>query len=352
MNNRYCIHGSIVQKGVDLNRNYGFHYGETKGDSNQCGETFRGPNAFSEPETKAVRSFVSGDKHITSAMNFHSFGNMWIHPFNYMKVANKFPKTTLHSVVDFYKEFGKEVHENSDGAYGNAIEMVNYATDGEASDWMLGERGIISFSPELGSLNPQAQDFIIPKSLIFSVIQENFKVIELFLEKNVFKMTQPLFGFDNKDVFSISFKNKGLADVHNPILVLLENKENKGFLESIYKVSIETAPFQFEHPKIEKHSDGISVHFKQIKHLEHFKINFSFSSKSFDQTSFTLPCELHSRSGDKFAVFELNHSVAERPQPYTYVLVGAGGMLAAFTLFLLLCKMAGKFKGLSKVETQ
>jgi len=34
--------------------------------------------------------------------------------------------------------------------------MVNYTTDGEASDWMLGEKNIIAFSPELGSFNLQA----------------------------------------------------------------------------------------------------------------------------------------------------------------------------------------------------
>jgi len=39
----------------------------------------------------------------------------------------------------------------TDGQYGNAIETVKYSTDGEASDWMLGERGILAFSPELGN---------------------------------------------------------------------------------------------------------------------------------------------------------------------------------------------------------
>ncbi len=37
--------------GVDLNRNYDFHYGKNKEDSYKCGETYRGPYAFSEPET-------------------------------------------------------------------------------------------------------------------------------------------------------------------------------------------------------------------------------------------------------------------------------------------------------------
>jgi hypothetical protein len=46
---------------------------------------------------------------------------------------------------------------------------------------MLGERGIVSFSPELGSFNDKAQTFFLPKDLIFEVIQENYKVVELFL---------------------------------------------------------------------------------------------------------------------------------------------------------------------------
>ena len=40
--------------------------------------------------------------------------------------------------------------------YGKAIEMVGYSTDGEGTDWMFGEKEIISFSPELGSLNSDA----------------------------------------------------------------------------------------------------------------------------------------------------------------------------------------------------
>lgn len=34
--------------------------------------------------------------------------------------------------------------------------MVKYSADGEASDWMLGEKNIIAFSPELGSSNQNA----------------------------------------------------------------------------------------------------------------------------------------------------------------------------------------------------
>lgn len=46
--------------GVDLNRNYDFKFGiDNLGSSTDpCDEAFRGPFAFSEPETAAVRNFV------------------------------------------------------------------------------------------------------------------------------------------------------------------------------------------------------------------------------------------------------------------------------------------------------
>lgn len=42
-------------QGVDINRNYGYLWGNNKG---PCDESFPGPHAFSEPETKAMRSML------------------------------------------------------------------------------------------------------------------------------------------------------------------------------------------------------------------------------------------------------------------------------------------------------
>ena len=35
-------------------------------------------------------------------MNFHTFGNIWIHPFNYMKIPNKYPDNLNQKFIDFY----------------------------------------------------------------------------------------------------------------------------------------------------------------------------------------------------------------------------------------------------------
>ena len=71
-------------------------------------------------------------------MNFHSYGNIFIHPFNYMSTKHKYPINAYQDAINFYETFKKEVAGVSDAKYGNAMDTVEYKTDGEASDWMLG----------------------------------------------------------------------------------------------------------------------------------------------------------------------------------------------------------------------
>ena len=47
--------------GVDLNRNFGKKFG-TASSKNPCDEDFRGSNAFSEPESFALKEYVEGLK--------------------------------------------------------------------------------------------------------------------------------------------------------------------------------------------------------------------------------------------------------------------------------------------------
>ena len=52
----------------------------------------------------------------------------------------------------FFNDFESVVKTITPTAlYGNAISMVKYWSFGEASDWMLGAKNIIAFSPELGT---------------------------------------------------------------------------------------------------------------------------------------------------------------------------------------------------------
>lgn len=47
----------VICAGTDLNRNFGYHWGKKGTSKNMCAETYPGKNAFSEPETEAIRNF-------------------------------------------------------------------------------------------------------------------------------------------------------------------------------------------------------------------------------------------------------------------------------------------------------
>ena len=54
--------GDGTERGVDLNRNYGYGWGSDNIGSSEdlCSIIYRGASEFSEPETQAVRDFISG----------------------------------------------------------------------------------------------------------------------------------------------------------------------------------------------------------------------------------------------------------------------------------------------------
>ena len=68
--------------GVDLNRNFGSRF-KKRNDTNAT--TYGGPEAFSEPETRAIKNFVENHSNITVALDYHSQGNVFFpaHKFNH-----------------------------------------------------------------------------------------------------------------------------------------------------------------------------------------------------------------------------------------------------------------------------
>ncbi len=96
---------------------------------------------------------IENKLNVISAMNFHAYGNMWIWPFNYSN-SRLFTKDNEidKNIWRFFNDFESIVKAITPTAlYGNAISMVKYRSFGEASDWMLGAKNIVAFSPELGT---------------------------------------------------------------------------------------------------------------------------------------------------------------------------------------------------------
>ena len=144
---------NIELQGVDLNRNYGFKFGYDNIGSSRfgCWEDFRGSNAFSEPETQAMRDFVIDYNNIRVAINLHAWGPMFITPFNFDNDQNDLLSDNHLKAQAFYDNIFYNDVSPLGYTYGNGAITIGYTANGEASDWMLGVRGIYAISPEIGT---------------------------------------------------------------------------------------------------------------------------------------------------------------------------------------------------------
>ena len=170
-----CIDsGKGTGPGVDLNRNYGYAFGldDEGSSSNPCSADYRGPSAFSEPETRSVRDFITQWPNIHFALNFHAFGNFLLTPINADPKENS-NLSQFREASAFYNILHKAALLPSGNVMGNGRTTINYTANGEASDWMLAKRNVISMSPELGTGDHRTDHFYLEPKMIVKVVSEN-----------------------------------------------------------------------------------------------------------------------------------------------------------------------------------
>jgi len=137
-----------IADGVDLNRNFDFQWGFDNNGSSPYGndDNYRGTQAFSEPETRAIRDFIRSKSFVT-AINLHSYGPYLINPFSYANLLT--PDSAL------YRRLGEALTLENGYRFGTAVATLNYPANGEFTDWEYADslaRGkIISWTLEIGT---------------------------------------------------------------------------------------------------------------------------------------------------------------------------------------------------------
>ncbi|WP_170064040.1 M14 family metallopeptidase, partial [Jejuia pallidilutea] len=157
--------GNNAQRGVDLNRNYDYFWGPNPiyggSSGTQSSDVYRGPSAFSEPETQIVRNF-SASRNFKTAMNHHATSNLIPHAYNgYPAAAPSGREAEYHKFCHDMTRFNRYI-------YGEAPDILTIA-NGDMSDWMLGgaadvngskgsrdfpayaTEGVLALAPENGS---------------------------------------------------------------------------------------------------------------------------------------------------------------------------------------------------------
>ena len=168
-------------KGVDINRNYGYLWGNSE--NGPCSESYPGPHAFSEPETKAMRSMLNKyHDTIKFVYNFHAYGPMFVWPYN-GEIDNELEISNPEAQRIFNEIFDEGVFPETT-LKGNAIKTVGYTADGECNDYIMKQYNIPSVSPELANDDFFSNTFFIPYDFVTrGVLKDNFPWIKLTFKK-------------------------------------------------------------------------------------------------------------------------------------------------------------------------
>ncbi|EJW79307.1 hypothetical protein WUBG_09783, partial [Wuchereria bancrofti] len=92
-------------RGVDLNRNFDFHFKESGSSDDPCAEIYQGKAPFSEPETRAVRDAIMSNRYrgrIDAFITLHTYSQLWIHPYGHRK--DTYPGD-IQDLVSIYYNF-------------------------------------------------------------------------------------------------------------------------------------------------------------------------------------------------------------------------------------------------------
>lgn len=248
MNTGYCLDdASGVDVGVDLNRNYGYHWTHyEKDDENECSEVYKGPFPFSEPETNSMRRLIEREKNfLVLILNFHTYGNLWVRPFNFSRHARLGHFGIDQHLLSFYNQMETEIKQLTPAAQvGNAIKMVDYKAMGEASDWALGEHKIVAYSPELGYSDARFDNFFIAREIINKALNENFRVIDRMISKSLYTARDFEFYLSNRQEFVLALDNQTLGKVFNGKFVV--QASDKAFFGAVEEVWLEQEGFERE----------------------------------------------------------------------------------------------------------
>lgn len=164
--------------GVDNNRNWGFQWGGAGASTNPASETYRGTDAFSEPETQAMRMFFEARPNIVSNIDFHSYSQLVLSPWAYT--------TEISADADVFQAIGSDMGSaiTQSGGLNYIVGPVGttlYLASGGSVDWVYGSRAALAWTTEVRDTGNYG--FVMPPSEILPCARENFAATVVLLDR-------------------------------------------------------------------------------------------------------------------------------------------------------------------------
>lgn len=152
--NRQNEENDVKINGIDLNRNWDFHWGTTQANSSNS-DDYDGAQPFSAVETRVLRDFidqqsVDGTERIRAAIDWHTFGECILIPFGYTEKKYVQGEMSEEQYAE-YLALGNTMRGESSSRYG-LRQAANYGIGskcGQLLDWAWGKHQIYSFTIEM-----------------------------------------------------------------------------------------------------------------------------------------------------------------------------------------------------------
>ena len=183
--------------GVDLNRNYDYQW-RTRGDKpcdsfcssdqsclrDDAGasddpsnvEIYRGPQAASEPEIKAMQALLGDpNHHFRAEVDYHNFAQLILYPWGYQPDAS--PDSALHAQLA--QRVSGEIRKVSGRVYQPQTSYDLYQVTGSSTDYAYGAGNVAA--PLTVEMRPVCCDFAVPEDQIAETNAENWAGIQPIL---------------------------------------------------------------------------------------------------------------------------------------------------------------------------
>ncbi|VDM37460.1 unnamed protein product [Toxocara canis] len=170
-------------EGVDLNRNFDFHWSETGSSSNPCSNLYSGEKVFSEPESRAVRDFLMSKEmkgKLDAFITLHTYAQLWIHPYSHE--TETYPMDYIE-----LKRTAKRAIDKLRSVYGTQYKIGTGAdtlapASGGSDDWAKGVLGVkyvylVELRPELELSN----GFILNKYELIPTAVETWEAVQVVM---------------------------------------------------------------------------------------------------------------------------------------------------------------------------
>jgi hypothetical protein len=226
--------------GTDLNRNWAYRWGCCGGSSGSTSsETYRGPSAFSAPETQVVRNFVNsrvigGKQQITMAIDFHTYSELILWPMGY---------TTTNVPADMTQDDWDTMV-----AIGNAMAATNgyvpqqssdlYITDGTINDWLYGQHQILNYTFEMYPDTSAQGGFYPPDEVIPAETSRNREAVLYLLEQSACP-----YGVIGKSAQYCTASSTGYKSAASQAAVTSSSGDNNGFQTSAANMLVDDGLF-------------------------------------------------------------------------------------------------------------